>query len=455
VMANQPARKEEIPEESETIASKRTARLAEKIKSARNELKARRAWWSRELVEVFLLVLIFALNFYLIYPFFGTPASDTTFSGPVIPLLAKTIEFFGMPLSYSIQIVNIAFFLLFPISYYFFIRRISGRKMVAFLSLLFVSLSIYPFGETRIRAAFSAVDGPHIASLAIFPLALHGLLVFLREGGVRNLVIASVSSGLIALISPFGFIAFAIFASFSAFSEMLLGRGRLKLFRFLVVFVFAGGFNSFWYNPAFFYWMIIGPMGVEIRQMMAKLVPVSFFIVPALGAFGFLLFDRKPNLQPVFLASFYTIALGIIVLAGGGFFPSHPSRYAPEFGISLAFLLSIATIKLADYLRFWESPKPVFLRKVNKQFLANGALLLISLGLVLKTVLGRDSLIAENGNVLGFWTGVERGKIWIERDKFSGAPAFFGYVISGVSAFGLSFLGFKSRRSRLARSNLH
>lgn len=451
--AKQPMKKDKIPTESETIAAKRTARLAERIREARKGFKARRAWWSKGLAEVLLLVFIFALNFYLIHPFFGAPAPDTTFSGPIIPLLAKAIELSGMPLAYAIQIVNIAFFLLFPITYYFFIKKISGRKMVAFLSVLFVSLPIYPLGGARVKAAFGAVDGPHIASLAVFPLALHGLLLFLRDGGIRNLVIASISSGLIALISPFGFVAFVIFASLSAFSEMLLGQGRLKFFRFLVVFLFAGGLNSFWYNPAFFYWMATGPMGGEIRQMVAKLIPISFFIVPALGAFGFLLFDRKPNLQPVFLASFYTITLGIIVVAGGGFFPSHPSRYAPEFGISLAFLLAIATVKLSDYLRFLKKSRFSFLERMNKQVLANGFLFLISLVLVLKTISGRESLIVENGDVLGLWTDVERGRIWIEKDKFYGASSLFGYAISGASAFGLSFLGLKGKKRRLAQSN--
>ncbi len=433
--------KDKIPKTSETIAARRAARLAEKIKKARSRLAFTPAWWSNGATDFFSLVLLSALNFYLIYPFFGKPAVATTFSGPVIPLIARIIEFFGIPMTYTYQIVNIAFFLAFPISFYLFIKLVSGRKLVALLATLFASLPVYPFVKIRIESAFFAVEAPHVASLTIIPLALFGLLAFLRRGGVKNLILASISSALVALTSPFGFITYGLFSAITAFSEMLLGQGRLKLFRFLVVFVLAAGLSSFWYNPAFFTWMIAGPMGEEIRQTVAKLLPISFFLIPVLGAFGFLLFDRKPGLQAVFLASFYTLFFGIIVLAGGGFFPSHPSRYIPEFGISLSFLLAIFITRLTDFLRFQKKFK---LFKWKNQILANIALFSIFLLLVLIIILGRGRIGVGAEKILGIWTSVSKGEIWMAKDRFGGISAYSGYVITGLTILSLSFLGTKS-----------
>ncbi len=433
--------KDKIPKTSETIAARRAVRLAEKVKKARSRLSFTPAWWSNGATDFFSLVLLFALNFYLIYPFLSKPTVATTFSGPVIPLMARIIEFLGIPMVYAYQIVNIAFFLAFPVCFYLFIKRVSGRKLVALLATLFASLPIYPFVKVRIESTFFAVEAPHIASLTIIPLALFGLLAFLRRGGAKNLILAGVSSALVALTSPFGFITYGLFSAVTVFSEMLLGQGRLKLFRFLVVFVLAAGLSSFWYNPAFFTWMIAGPMGEEIRQTAAKLLPISFFLIPVLGAFGFLLFDRKPGLQAVFLASFYTLFFGIIVLAGGGFFPSHPSRYIPEFGISLSFLFAVVIIRLTDFLRFQKKFK---FFGWNKQILSNIALLLIFLLLVLGVILGRDRIGVGVENILGTWTKVSKGEIWKAKDRFGGFHSYLGYSITGLTISSLAFLGTRS-----------
>ncbi len=434
--------KEHLPKESETIAAKRAIRIAEKIQEAKKHLKIQPLWWAALPFEILGLVFVFLINLYLVLPFFGTPAPNIPFSGPVIPLLARLIELTGTPLTYAIQIVNLGFFLLFPLSFYLLIKKLTGRKIAAFLSVLLVSLPAYPFAGTRINALFVGTDGPHMASFAMLPLALFGLLCFIREGGAKHLFIASLTAALMALISPFGFMTFLIFAGLTVFSEMLLGKGRLKFFRFLAVMLFAGGLNSFWYNPAFFFWMIMGPMGEEIRLTIARLIPISFFAIPLLASFGFLLFDRKPDLQPIFLASFYSIAFALTALAiRGGFFPSHPSRYAPELGISLSFLISIALIKLADYLRFTNVSKLSPGLNLHKGGVVNSLIGVVFFVLILFTVLSRDSLIPSGeNNILGTWTGVAKGDIWIARESFTGIWGILGISITVISFLILGFL---------------
>jgi len=442
--------KERIPKESETIAARRAARLSEKIGKARSGLIVK-AWWSNELIEAFGLVLIFSLNFYLIYPFFGTAAQDIPFSGPILPLLTKGVELISsLPFAYALQIVYIAFFLFFPLTFYIFVKHITERKMIALLAVLIVSLPFYPFAELRVEAALIGGDGAHIASLTIIPIALYGLLAFIRKGGVLNFIIASIFSAVVALISPFGALTYTILAAISAFSEMLLGSGRLKLVRLIAVFIVAAGLTSFWFNPGFFIWMITGPMGEEIRAMISRLVPISFFIVPVLAAFGYLLFDRKPNLQPVFLASFFTISFAIISLTGGGIFLSNPSRYVTEFGISLAFLIGVVTVKVVDYLRFYkgsESPNPISsgLIWLNHNYFFNILLIVILAGLISGILFGRPRLQEGNEAVLGIWTGVERGQIWIARDRFDGTSQTLGFTITLISVSSLGVLGYRNR----------
>lgn len=438
--------KEAIPRETETIAARRAARLSEKIKKARSSLVVARAWWSAAPLEGLGVIFLLVLTFYLIYSLFGKAAPPTSFSGPVIPLTAKAIEFFfATPLPYSFQIVYLAFFVVFPFSFYLFVKRVAERKSIAFLAVLFASLPIYLFAWSRVNAGFNTEDGAHIASLALVPLALLSLLTFVRRGGLKNLLFASIFSSLVALTSPFGFFMFIILAFITTFSEMLLGTGRLKIFRFLVVFAVTSGLTSFWYNPQFSLSIVVGPLGTEIRTTIARLIPISFFTLPILGAFGYLLFDRKPDLQPVFLASFYTIVFALIVWAGGGFFPSHPSRYTPELGISLSFLLAIGVVKLADYIRFSKDARPTFLRKVNKSIAANGFLLAVTFLLVLQIVGGQGRIAVLNGDVLGLWTGIERGEIWQARDRVTTASVISGYLATGVTVVALSILAVRDK----------
>lgn len=421
---------ENIPKETETIAAKRSLRLAEKIRHAKEKIVNENSWWNTTGLELAILTIIFLLNSYSIYHYFGTTtSSDTFFSGPIIPLLAKLITFFGVPLINSFQLVNIMFFLLFPFSFYYLIKAITGRKISAFLSVLVASLPFYPLSKTRVLAALNGMDGAHIASLALICLSILALYYFLKKGGAKNLALTSLLSALVVLISPFGFLIYFIFSVLLTFSEVLLGNGRLKIFRLISALFFAITLVTFWYNPSFLFWMLTGDLGEEVRRTISKLIPISLFAVPTVTILGYLLFDRKPNLQPIFLASFFTISFVLISFAGGGIFPSHPSRYVPELGISLAYLISIILLKAYESLPFFNSHR----------LLAKGILTTVFISLVTGIILGKDNLI-PNQDVLGLWTGVEKGVIWQEKEKFNGLSSIIGVGITFFSIFFLSFI---------------
>ena len=111
------ARENDVPQESETIAARRAVRIRKRLGKAKRGL-GRTSWRIDGQAESLGLGLIWFLNLYLVLPFFGREAFLTSYSGPIIPLLGKIISWLGLPLSYSIEIVNIVFFLIFPISFY-------------------------------------------------------------------------------------------------------------------------------------------------------------------------------------------------------------------------------------------------------------------------------------------------------------------------------------------------
>jgi len=427
-----------VPDENETIAAKHSARIARKLFERRHSKHRVHSWWNTWLFEYCALFSLVGLNLYTIYDIFGTRAPEIPYSGPVVPLFAKFVTLFQVDLAYTYQIVNIVFYLVLPLTLYYFVRKVTERKFPAFITVLVASLPFYPFTEVRAHAAFYGGDAPHIVSLAVLPMALSGVLLFVRRGGLKSFFVASVVAAFIALVSAFGYMNFVIFAALICFSEMLLGNGRLKILRLLAVIVASAALCSFWYNPGLLNWMIFGPFGEDVRGTIKRLIPISFFSLPVLATFGYILFDRKPSLQPVFLASFFTIIFAIISLTGGGVFPGSPSRYVAEFGLSLAFLISVVIVKLADYLRLVKHPA---LSASKRLVLANLMLVLILGTLIAGIVFGKENIFLNKDRVLGIWTDVERGEIWAKRDSFGMVSSVIGYLITSISLVGFGYLG--------------
>jgi hypothetical protein len=428
---------QEIPKETETIAAKRSLRLAEKLRNAGTGIGKSDSWWNSGISEYFLVVLLFFINLYSVSSYFGTTTyEDTFYSGPIIPALAKLLELAGVPLVYGFQLVNIFFILLLPITLYMFVKLVTERKLIAYLAVLFASLPMYPFASVRIYSSLIGLDGAHISSISIAMLALMWLFKFIKQGEAKNLAFSSLFSSVVALMSPFGFSTFFIMSCILAFSEMLLGLGRVKFFRFISVMIFTASMISFWYNPHFAFWLLTGSLGEEVRRTVFNLLPISFFALPALGAFGYLLFDRRPSLQPVFLASFFSIAFCLISLVGGGVFPSHPSRYVAELGIALAMLLAVVIVKVTENLKIFE----------NKKMYFRFGIIVLFAGLTTLIILGNGS-VAYDSNVLGIWTGVEKGTIWQERDKFGGISSLLGHTITIMGIAVLLFIVAKSQKS--------
>ncbi|MDP2649497.1 MAG: hypothetical protein Q8P10_01495 [bacterium] len=437
-----------LPKQDETIAAKRINRLSKKFAEVRHKGFLDNAWWRNDIVEFSGIALIMSLNFYLILPLFSREVdSGSLFSGPVIPYISRLVSSIAqVPIPYAIHLTYVFIFLFFPLSFFILIQLLTGRRLVAIISMLFATLPVFIFAKIRIIGGFLGSDGPHIASLSFMPMAVYSLISFLRKGGVKNLLVVSISSAMILLISPFGFLAYFIFAVLATFSEMLLGQGRLKISRFVGVFIITFGLASFWYNPAFIVWMVLGPVGAETRTIIINFIPISFFVLPIVGTFGYLLFDRKTNLQPVFLACFWTITFLLIILMGKrNFIALGPVRYLPELGISVAFLLGIGVVSLIDFLK---SPKFKIIPWLNKPALSNPLITLALILLVIAIIALKSNLDIETKEAANSGNNIEKSRLWAVKDSFNGSASLIGYAVTILTVTTLAFFAIMVRKGK-------
>lgn len=415
------------PGKKETLASKQLARV-HRLKRFRGRLVAfsPKGWVKigEILGEVGLLLIVF----WLLRSFFGHEDQINVFSAPVVPVLATLIEKF-VPYFYGVRIWLTIFLIFFPLSFYWFVKEISGRKLVGFLSSLVVIMPLGIFLPSRVNFGLLGGDGAHIASLTFMPLVCLLMLRFLRRGHFLSATFSALGTALVALTSPLGLVVLGVFMGVVVFSEMLLGRGRLKFIRFLIVLVLAAGFSSFWYSPKFVFLTLQSPQGQLIKRTFFNLLPISFFLLPLLGAFGFLLFENRPQLQPTFIAFFLTVGFGLFSLGAGIANPS-PSRFLPAFGISLAFLIGVFIIWFFDFLRISPKLKRVKMIAPFRRRLAYGLVGMFLVMIFLITFLfGRDFGIKEGGLVLGI-TAEQKVGIWEIREKTSQTERIFGLVIT-------------------------
>lgn len=360
---------EKTPQKSETLVSKTEARIEKKKLLAHIGAIKIEHWVG--IGEAIFLITLLLINFGLLFSFFGKPDETNVFSAPLIPILAQATSFM-VPFVYGVRLWLLVLLLAFPVTFYFFVREITGRKFPAAVAALLISIPAEPFLKSRIELGLFADDGGQMAALTISAAVCLLLLRFIRQGGFKAGIIASLGIAAIALTSPLGLVILAFFALIITFSEMLLGEGRIKFLRLLTAFVLMIGFVAFWYHPGFVLMTIGSSQGELLKAAIGNLLPISFFALPIAATFGYLLFENRPQLQPLFLALFLTAGFGLIYL-GGGVPISTPSRFLPAFGTCLAFLAGVVVMFLYDFLR--ESPKikaimphPTFQRMISFGF---------------------------------------------------------------------------------------
>jgi hypothetical protein len=402
----------------------------------------KRLWPIRDVVIIGGLVI---LNGFLYSGFQGF-VSQNYFSAPLLPEIIRGYQtLLGVDHQLAVSRILTGLLILGPVAWYAWFRYLLPSGWIATVSALLVSLPMGWWGRIRTEAVFLWGDGAHLAALSLTPLVLWALLSFLQKGGFGRGVMAAGALSLVALASPFGLMTTLIFSLIIIFSEMLLGRARLKLARAGFVVVTCLGMSSFWYNPEFFRTVLASKAGTELFRTLGNLLPLSFFVVPILATFGFLLFEKRHHLQPVFMGIFFTVIFFWISFASGladrGL--SKPSRYVPELGYSLALFMPIAGVKLFEYLQEAEWAKQRWGVQMRKA--VGWGVAVISLGILgWLSIKGFESLgeMSRGETVMGWETISEQTGIW-ELKSTGGLWSIVGYLISGVTAVILAGMGLR------------
>lgn len=400
-------------------------------------------YWA-SLGEMTGLIVLILLNFLVLLPFFGAGDESNVFSAPLVPFLADLLVF-AVPPDYAVRIWLLAFLIFAPLAWYFFVKEISGRKIIGLITALIMSLSFNGFLPARIQLGLLGQDGGQIASLSIIPIVGLAFLKFIRNGHFSAAVFSALGMALVALSSPFGLFILMIYGIIIAFSEMLLGLGRLKMARLLVIIVMAFGFSAFWYHPKFLLLTILSPGGQQVWAAFSKLIPISFFLVPLLAIFGFLFFENRAHLQGLFIAVFLTIIFALLYL-GTGISNSSPSRFLPALGISSAYLIASLSGLVFDFLRSAQKIGHWNMEVRLRQWLAFGFIIVFvcSLGL---TVLVSGLRLGEtflDSSVLGVMTENRTG-IWEIKEKTTLGETIIGYGITLFTVLTTTLLKLKLR----------
>lgn len=411
-----------------------------------SKLKNSGKWLDLAIGLAFSLICLVFLS-----PFFHFSDETNAFSAPLIPAFSYLLsQIFRIDIQRAISLALLFFFFWSPLVFYFFVIRLTRRRMTGFWACAFYLLPYWWFLKSRLQMAFIMGDGAHLAAFSLFPLVSLSLLRFLRKGNFIYLVLTSLSVSILALISPFGLLVGVIILTVITFSEVLLGQGRMKLVRFSTTFLLAIAFSAFWYNPAFVRMVITGPQGRSILGTFVNLIPISFVVVPVLATFGFLLFEKRSHLQPLFIALGLLTLFSLISFAGrvGEIFPSLPGRYFPELGMAIAFLSGILVINLLDFLAVDRKIGKINLIGRRRKILRTALTTVLSIVLLAVYLVSlRQPSEQLNKQVLGVWqeqfTVVGIGQI---KEKTDFLDNLLGYSISIASLGFTTFLGIKIKR---------
>ncbi|MCL4382165.1 hypothetical protein M1545_00010 [Patescibacteria group bacterium] len=287
-----------------------------------------------------LLVLI--LNLFLIWPLMDKTLPFSKFTAPLLPFLAGGREEILKFLIFGAYIFG-------PVSLYFYVWEITNRRLISLLAGLIYTLSASRFYDT-----VAVGDSAHLVSLTILPIVLIFNLRFLRNPTIGLLLVSAVGVALVALTSPFGLFTLLIFLGLLTYSEMLLGLGRFKMLSTLMILIAAAGLSSFWYHPSFVYKIFQAEHGEALVKLLLNLIPPSFFLVPVLGALSFLIFDRKPSLQAIFLSLSHFLVFFTLIYVAPSISTTYlpvPNRFLPEFYFSFSFFLAVVLVIIAEVLK--------------------------------------------------------------------------------------------------------
>lgn len=308
-------------------------------------------------LNIMIPVCVLSLSIWSLWVYAGQAWDVGTFSTALLPILTNALaEVFHVEHNIMLSYFVIGGVTIGPLAFYLYAYLMTHRHLPAVITALLTIAPLLPFSaysDGRTLLALTSGDGAHVAAFSFIPLASIAFLRFLQTGSLKNLSIF-ISLVLVPIfLSFFSLFILFIFLIFSTISEILVGQGRLKILRFLK----AGGIllilAILTYNISLVGIFMSGESQLTVLELL-NLLPLSFFIVPVLGTFAFLIFDRRPNLQPLFLALSFLVTFGLLHFVRISFIESaifRQSRYKAEVAFAVALTAGLVLMWTFDLIR--------------------------------------------------------------------------------------------------------
>lgn len=297
------------------------------------------------------------------------------FYNPLLPFLISGLHFITrLDFSYLYRIIVGLAYIFAPVTLYLFVKYLVRKEFPALIAALafstatnlfawlspgiFDDIKLHGFVPWKLIGLMIYGQGPHIIALALIPLAALFFLHTLKYPTFKYYLLTGIVNALVALTHWPSFIILILLEFILLFSEILLGHTLRKFKTALFCFLLTYGLSAFWLNPAFLA-RSYSLGGEEILANWVKLVPISFVVIPVLVTVLFLIFDRRPRLQP-FLVSFFWLVIPLLFIMAYNVYNKalvpKPDFLSPELGmgtaILLAVLLTILLVVLLRILRF-------------------------------------------------------------------------------------------------------
>lgn len=277
------------------------------------------------------------------------------FYTPLLPALIALLNFLVPVVSIAswYRILIGLFYALTPVSFYFLVNFLTRKRVAGFLAALAYSFLpslgyLLPAvgGEApwRLLTLILYGEGGHIIGLFFLPLALLFFIKAIKDASRKNVFLASLFTGLLALTNLIALIGFGVMLAVVLLVELLGGDWVRKLGRAGVVFLFSFGLVAFWFNFSFIkssFSIGTGGVGGSVGDAYLRAFPAIFLLAPLF--FIFAIIGKKKIFQPILVAVgwiliFYTSAY--FWFRNQTMLLPQPNRYLPEMDMGVALLFS-------------------------------------------------------------------------------------------------------------------
>lgn len=290
---------------------------------------------------------------------------------PLVPygvaILQAILGFLSISTIY--RMISGIFYLMIPVSVYLLVRYLTRKEFTAVLAALLYSapplisflapafkegLAVYGRTPWQLIELVKLGKDSHLIALAFIPLAALFFLHSLKFPTFKRYLITAILIMLVGLSHWAGFISLIIILVIILFSEIILGRVGPKFKSAFWIFLISAGFLAFWYNISFLRISFSYGISDTLTNTFGSIIPLAFAIFPILGTALFLIFDRKPKLQPLFISLIWFGIFLFVVLIwdyGQKIFLPEPRLYLLELHLGASILIALALTAFIDFIR--------------------------------------------------------------------------------------------------------